>query len=131
MYVAFSVRRLAYGAVPDPERAHVAEKWGVAPGAAGEYSGRNQHRAGTDGVLAIEIATGDLARAARGRDRLAHGGGNDGGRLGADPLSRRAPRLADLPDPGAARRLAPRPGAGAGGGDRGRAVVGLFLLFAV
>ena len=49
----------------------------------------------------------------------------------ADPLPRCPARLGDLSAAGAAGRLASRPHPGAGRGGRRRAVVGLFLLFAV
>src|SRR5262249_58542605 len=70
-------------------------------------------------------------RIARQRYRLADVGCDYGRGLRADPIAGGTPRLGHLPPPGAARGLAPRPDPGAGRGGRGRALVGIFLLFAV
>src|SRR6516164_1485774 len=70
-------------------------------------------------------------RIARQRHRPGDGGRDHARGLRADPIAGGAPRLGHLPAPGAARGLAPRPDPGAGRGGRGRALVGIFLLFAV
>src|SRR5262249_59837853 len=70
-------------------------------------------------------------RIARQRHRPGDGGRDHARGLRADPIAGGAPRLGHLSAPGAARGLASRPDPGAGRGGRGRAVGGIFLLFAV
>src|SRR5262245_29683430 len=70
-------------------------------------------------------------RIARQRHRPGDGGRDHGRGLRADPIARGPPRLRDVSAAGAARGLAPRPDPGPGRGGRRRALLGIFLLFAV
>ena len=93
---------------------------------------RDPRRAGAGAGETIRGWNGyGSTRIAGQRARPADGRCGHADRLCADPDAGRAPGLGHLSPAGAARGLASRPDPGAGGGGRRRALVGIFLLFAV